>query len=137
MNNNFENTKWLEEIENDEIFNDNAGDTEKISDEERNEEDTVIGVCPVCGNVVKESPRAFYCDAPQCRFIMWKNNLFLTSKGKELDADMARELLGNQKTYVTDFVSRRTKYEYAAWLHMSVMENGKVYYRLEFPGKAD
>ena len=53
----------------------------------------VIGKCPRCGGDVTESKKGFFCESNECRFGLWKDNKFLTSKKITLSKKMATILL--------------------------------------------
>ena len=38
----------------------------------------VIGICPRCGSDVHESKNNFYCANKSCKFVMWKNDRFVS-----------------------------------------------------------
>ena len=96
-----------------------------------------VGSCPRCGSPVMEGKKYFYCSGRECRFALWKENRFLSALGKELDRDMARDLLESGVTHVTDFYSRKKKRSFAADLCLVVPENGSVRYELSFPNEHD
>lgn len=96
-----------------------------------------VGQCPRCHAPVMEGKRYFYCTGKDCNFALWKENRFLAALGKELDRDMAKDLLDSGVTHVTDFYSRKKKRNFIADLCLVLPENGSVRYELSFPNEQD
>ena len=96
-----------------------------------------VGPCPRCGAPVMEGKKYFYCTSRDCSFALWKDNRFLAALGKELDRDMAKDLLETGVTHVTDFYSRKKKRNFVADLCLVLPENGSVRYELSFPNEHD
>ena len=61
-----------------------------------------IGTCPVCGSLVYEGKKNFYCSNRDCNFALWKEARYLQSMRKTIDKKMAAELLKNGSTHVKD-----------------------------------
>ncbi len=92
----------------------------------------VIGKCPRCGGQVVESRKGFFCDNQECRFAMWKNSFFFSSKRKTLTAKIASELLKKGKAPLKDCYSQKNHKSYDATVVLD--DNGeRVGYKLEFP----
>ena len=110
---------------------------DEISDDETRRFQTKesIGTCPVCGNLVYESKRNFYCSNHDCHFAFWKENRYLQSMEKKLDKNMAAELLKNGSVHVKDLYSKKKDLYFEADLHMEADENGRVNFSLSFPKK--
>ena len=66
-----------------------------------------VGTCPVCGGLVYEGKKNFYCGNRECNFCLWKENKYLQSMEKDMDVRMAAELLKNGSVHVKDLYSRR------------------------------
>ena len=110
---------------------------DEISDDETRRFQTKesIGACPVCGSLVYESKRNFYCSNHDCHFALWKENRYLQSMEKKLDKNMAAELLKNGSVHVKDLYSKKKDLYFEADLHMEADENGRVNFSLSFPKK--
>lgn len=110
---------------------------DEISDDETRRFQTKesIGTCPVCGSLVYESKRNFYCSNHDCHFALWKENRYLQSMEKKLDKNMAAELLKNGSVHVKDLYSKKKDLYFEADLHMEADENGRVNFSLSFPKK--
>ena len=92
-----------------------------------------VGTCPVCGGLVYEGKKNFYCGNRECNFCLWKENKYLQSMEKDMDVRMAAELLKNGSVHVKDLYSRKKDLYFEADLHMEVDENGRVTFSLSFP----
>lgn len=76
----------------------------------------VVGVCPRCGSPVTESKTGFFCESRSCRFGLWKDNRYLSSKHIVLTKKMAQALLKEGKTFVSGMYSEKTGKTYSAYL---------------------
>ena len=94
-----------------------------------------VGTCPVCGGLVYEGKKNFYCGNRECNFCLWKENKYLQSMEKDMDVRMAAELLKNGSVHVKDLYSRKKDLYFEADLHMEADENGRVTFSLSFPKK--
>lgn len=92
-----------------------------------------VGTCPVCGGLVYEGKKNFYCGNRACNFCLWKENKYLQSMEKDMDARMAAELLKNGSVHVKDLYSKKKDLYFEADLHMEADENGRVTFSLSFP----
>ena len=91
-----------------------------------------IGTCPVCGSLVYEGKKNFYCSNRDCNFALWKEARYLQSMRKTIDKKMAAELLKNGSTHVKDLYSAKKDRYFEADLLMKP-EDGKVLFSLAFP----
>ena len=66
-----------------------------------------IGTCPVCGSLVYEGKKNFYCSNRDCNFALWKETGYLQSMRKTIDKKMAAELLKNGSTHIKDLYSAK------------------------------
>ena len=92
-----------------------------------------LGTCPVCGSLVYEGKKNFYCSNRECNFCLWKENKYLQSMEKDMDGRMAAELLKNGSVHVKNLYSRKKDLYFEADLHMEDDENGRVTFSLSFP----
>ena len=91
-----------------------------------------IGTCPVCGSLVYEGKKNFYCSNRDCNFALWKETGYLQSMRKTIDKKMAAELLKNGSTHIKDLYSAKKDRYFEADLLMKT-EDGKVLFSLSFP----
>ena len=74
----------------------------------------VIGTCPRCGGQVAEKEKGYFCQSPDCRFALWKENNFFTAKRKKLTRSIAAALLKDERAPLKDCWSERTGKTYDA-----------------------
>lgn len=79
------------------------------------EDGNAIGICPVCGNTVYETAKAYSCskgNENSCGFVIWKK-----IAGKEISEANARKLLANGKTsLIKGFYSAKKDVHFEAYL---------------------
>jgi len=96
-----------------------------------------LGVCPRCGANIYEGKRNFYCGNRECRFVMWKDDRFFTTKGKDLTAELAGKLLKDGKAPVKRLRSAKTGKTYDAVVLLADTGDKYVNFKLYFPDKKD
>ena len=95
---------------------------------------TVVGKCPRCGSNVTESKKGYFCEKNSCKFALWMDNRFLTSKRINLSQKVVQDLLKDKKAYVSGIYSERTGKRYNAFILMN--DDGvKTNFSLEFENK--
>lgn len=91
----------------------------------------VIGTCPRCGGQVAEKQKGYFCQNPDCRFALWKDNRFFTVKKKKLTRTMAAALLKDGRVSLKDCWSERTGKTYDATVVLE--DNGETaHFKLVF-----
>ena len=91
----------------------------------------VVGKCPRCGGSVTESKKGFFCENPDCRFGLWKDNRFFAAKKVALTKKIAASLLKDGRARLTGCYSAKTGRTYDATAILE--DNGEhVHFRLEF-----
>ena len=93
-----------------------------------------IGTCPVCGSLVYEGKKNFYCSNRECHFALWKENRYLEKMQKKIDKRMAAELLKNGRVFVKDLYSVKKNMYFDADLLIDVSAE-RINFSLEFPKK--
>ena len=91
----------------------------------------VVGKCLRCGGDVTESKKGFFCEGSDCRFGLWRDNKFLTSKKISLTKKMATTLLKDGRIPIKGIFSEKTGKSYDATLVMSD-DGAKSIYNLDF-----
>ncbi|MCL1855450.1 MAG: DNA topoisomerase III, partial [Clostridia bacterium] len=91
-----------------------------------------IGTCPRCGSQVVEGPKGFSCANRDCRFSLWKDNRFFTSKRKVLTAAIAAVLLKEGRVPVKGLYSEKTRKTYDATVVLDDTGDQYVNFKLEF-----
>ena len=102
-------------------------------------EKEIIGKCPRCGRAVYEGQKNYYCsgykDNPPCHFVLWKENLFFTSKRKTFTKQLAVEFLNKGRVKMTELYSEKKDRYYNATVVMQDTGEKYVSFKLEFPAK--
>lgn len=108
-----------------------------ISEEERQRfrSSDSIGTCPICGSLIFESKRSFYCSNKECDFTLWKENRYLEGMRKKIDKKMAAGLLKNGRVHCKDLYSVKKNDTFEADLIMQI-KDGRANFSLEFPKKS-
>ncbi len=91
----------------------------------------IVGKCPRCGSSVTESRLGYFCENNECKFGLWRDNRFLTSKKIDLNGKMVSSLLKDGRTYVCGIWSERTGKTYNAFICLND-DGSRVGYKLEF-----
>ena len=101
---------------------------------ERQPDREEIGKCPVCGQPVYESEKAFGCSGYRdgCKFALWKDNAYFRHFGKKLTKAAAKALLGPHHRVLEKGLSSKSGKPYDAYFVLSV-QDGKAHFSMEFP----
>lgn len=91
-----------------------------------------VGACPCCQADVMEKQMGWFCSNKECRFVLWKDNAFFKSIGKDLSSGMVEKLLSDGRIRLKDCKSRKSGKSYSATVVLSAEENGKANFNLEF-----
>ena len=100
-------------------------------------EKETVGLCPRCGKPVYEGKKNFACSDRACRFVMWKNDRFWTSRRKEMTRKMAADLLKKGRTSVKRMWSEKKGSTYDAEVILDDTGGKYVNFKLEFPKRKD
>ena len=96
-----------------------------------------VGLCPRCGKPVYEGKKNFYCSDRSCRFVLWKDDRFWTSRKKELTRKMAADLLKKGRTSVRGMWSEKKGTAYDAVVVLDDTGEKYVRFKLEFPKRKE
>lgn len=66
-----------------------------------------VGKCPRCGFPVVEREKGFFCENRACRFVLWKENHFFSTKHKSVTPEVAAALLNDGKVRLTNCYSEK------------------------------
>jgi DNA topoisomerase-3 len=99
--------------------------------------DKSVGVCPRCGNPVINGGKGFYCSNRSCKFALWKDNKFFSSKKKTLTADIAAALLKDGRVSMTGLYSEKTGKTYSAAIILDDTGDKWVNFKLEFENTSE
>ena len=96
-----------------------------------------VGLCPRCGKPVYEGKKNFYCSDRACRFVLWKDDRFWTSRKKELIKKIAADLLKKGRTSVRGMWSEKKGSTYDAVVVLDDTGEKYVRFKLEFPKRKE
>ena len=96
-----------------------------------------VGLCPRCGKPVYEGKKNFYCSDRSCRFVLWKDDRFWTSRKKELTRKMAADLLKKGRTSVRGMWSEKKGAAYDAVVVLDDTSEKYVRFKMEFPKRKE
>ena len=96
-----------------------------------------VGLCPRCGKPVYEGKKNFYCSDRSCRFVLWKDDRFWTSRKKDLTRKMAADLLKKGRTSVRGMWSEKKGAAYDAVVVLDATDEKYVRFKLEFPKRKE
>lgn len=96
-----------------------------------------IGICPCCGSHVVERQKGYSCENRQCNFILWKQNRFFEALGKKMTKQIAAKLLSDGKASLKGCKSKKTGKTYDTTVVMTVDENQRAAFELNFERGAD
>jgi len=85
-------------------------EAEKLFESERE----FLGTCPRCGGNIYEGKKNFYCSNRDCKFVLWKDDRFWTSRKKELTKKMVSTLLKEGSIQVKGMYSKTKDKTYDA-----------------------
>lgn len=91
-----------------------------------------IGICPCCGSHVVERQKGYSCENRQCDFILWKQNRFFEALGKKMTKQIAAKLLSEGKASLKGCKSKKTGKTYDTTVVMTVNENQRATFELNF-----
>jgi len=95
----------------------------------------VVGKCPRCGNSVIEHQKGFFCENKVCKFGLFKDNRFFTSKKKTITKETAKTLLDEGRVFMSGLMSEKTGKSYSATIILDDSGEGYVGFRMEFENK--
>ena len=92
----------------------------------------IIGKCPRCGSGVAEAPKGFFCESDVCKFGLFKDNKFFTSKKKKLTKEIAKTLLAEGCIFMSGLHSEKTGKQYNATIILEDSGEGYPNFKMEF-----
>jgi len=94
-----------------------------------------IGTCPCGSKNVVEKQKGFFCENKECKFTLWKDNHFFNALSKKMTKQIAEKLLRDGKAKLKGCRSVKTGKTYDATVVMTVDENGRTQFGLEFENR--
>lgn len=94
-----------------------------------NTDKEILGQCPGCGSPVVEGEKGFGCTnwKSGCKFVIWKDDLFLKTLNARISKEAVKKLLSEGELYGSKFVSKKGTI-FSAYLSY-VKEEGSQQYR--------
>lgn len=94
----------------------------------------IVGSCPICGNPVVENEKGFGCTNWKngCDFMVWKNDKFIASLGKNVTRLMVELLLKNGKVGFRNIKSRKGTTYAAYFRYVRDEKTGHYKWEMEF-----
>ncbi len=94
-----------------------------------------LGKCPRCGGDVYEGAQGYFCSNRECRFSIWKDNKYLSSRKVKLTPKMVEALLTKGKTSVKGMWSEQKQKSYDGILVLDDTGDKYVNFKIEFEQK--
>jgi DNA topoisomerase-3 len=94
-----------------------------------------VGKCPRCGNGITEAPKGFFCEHKACKFAIFKESKFFTTKRVTLTKDMVVALLTEGRVFVSGLYSEKTAKTYGANIVLEDKGEGYPAFKLDFDKK--
>lgn len=98
-------------------------------------EAAAVGTCPRCGDSVIERDKLYGCQNQACRFALWKDSRFFTSKKIKLTRRMVTDLLQHGQIELKNLYSPKTGKTYDATVLLVDDGQGTIRFQLIFPGQ--
>ena len=95
-------------------------------------ESNSVGRCPLCGKPVEDKAKGYFCSDRNCKFALWKNNRYFEKIGKNLTSATVQKLLASGKVKLKGCKSQKTGKSYDATVYMTVADDGKTAFNMEF-----
>ena len=96
-----------------------------------------VGTCPCCGRHVVEKQKGYFCEDRGCGFALWKQNRFFEALGKKMTKQTATKLLHDGRVDLKGCKSQKTGKTYDTTMVMTVDENRRAVFRLDFDKKGE
>lgn len=124
--------EFMDEIK--DVIADLIKNYEVIQDAEvlMSKESNSVGRCPLCGKPVEDKSKGYFCSDRNCKFALWKNNRYFEKIGKNLTSATVQKLLASGKVKLKGCKSQKTGKSYDATVYMTVADDGKTSFNMEF-----
>lgn len=94
--------------------------------------DGAIGKCPKCGEPIKDTKISYCCSNKECKVILFKENRYLESLGKNLTKKIASDFFNKGYSNIKDLKSKKTGNSFDAKVICKFNDEGQATYSLEF-----
>jgi DNA topoisomerase-3 len=91
--------------------------------------------CPRCGSDVAEYPKGFFCSNKTCKFAIFKESKYFTSKRLTLNEEIITALLTEGRIYLKGLYSEKSGKTYNATIILDDKGEGYPSFKMEFDKK--
>ena len=92
----------------------------------------IIGKCPRCGGGIAESLKGFFCDNKACKFAIFKESKYFTSKKVTLTKDIVTAFLTEGRIFLRGLFSEKSGKTYNATIILDDKGEGYPSFALDF-----
>ena len=103
--------------------------------EKASKADFIEDKCPRCGGGVAESVKGFFCSNKACKFAIFKESKYFTSKRLTLNEDIITALLTEGRIYLKGLYSEKSGKTYNATIILDDKGEGYPSFHMEFETK--
>ena len=95
----------------------------------------VIGKCPRCGSNISETLKGFFCADKGCKFAIFKESKYFTTKKVKLTKDIVIALLTEGRIFMKGLYSEKSGKTYNATIILDSSGDGYPSFKMEFEPK--
>ena len=95
----------------------------------------VIGKCPRCSNDISETSKGFFCADKGCKFAIFKESKYFTTKKVKLTKDIVIALLTEGRIFMKGLYSEKSGKTYNATIILDSSGDGYPSFKMEFEPK--
>ncbi|MGO0984657.1 type IA DNA topoisomerase [Clostridioides difficile] len=108
-------------------------DTDIKKENKSNNENTSLGKCPICQGDVLEFDKGFACkNHKECKFVIWKNDKYLSLYKKKVNKTMVKNILKKGETKVKSLTSKNGNKFDATLKYNKNPDTGYFNWKIEF-----
>jgi DNA topoisomerase-3 len=91
-----------------------------------------LGICPRCGKNIIDIGKGYGCEDRACKFVIWKENKYFSSKKKKVTKEIVKALLTEGRVFIKGLYSERTKKTYDATIVLDDTGGDYVNFKMDF-----
>lgn len=108
-------------------------DSDDKNESKNNDENPSLGKCPVCQGDVLEFDKGFACkNHKECKFVIWKNDKYLSLYKKKVNKTMVKNILKKGETKVKSLTSKNGNKFDATLKYNRNPDNGYFSWKIDF-----
>lgn len=108
-------------------------DSDDKNESKNNDDNPSLGKCPVCQGDVLEFDKGFACkNHKECKFVIWKNDKYLSLYKKKVNKTMVKNILKKGETKVKSLTSKNGNKFDATLKYNKNPDNGYFSWKIEF-----